>query len=230
MPTRKKFHPTAAPSRLHPGGNHRVAQSRVTGFSACLALGAFAGLQAAETERIEWRDIDLAGGFIHVASDKAKTRSRRLVPIVPNLAAWLAPYAKHTGQVWKGTPNDLRDARAETVKAAGVAWKDNGSRHSFISYRLADVQNAAQVALEAGNSPNGFRHYRELVKPADAKAWFTIMYESRTDKPTADCTNMKTTVSALEKTWWWRKSNRIWTFDPQTTMTKAVNRYDYYEM
>jgi hypothetical protein len=26
-------------------------------------------------------------------------------------------------------------------------------RHSFISYRLADVQAAAQVALEAGNSP-----------------------------------------------------------------------------
>jgi hypothetical protein len=48
-------------------------------------------------------------------------------------------------------------------------------RHSFISYRLADIQNAAQVALEAGNSPNVvFRHYRELVKPSAAKEWFAV--------------------------------------------------------
>ena len=147
-------------------------------FLPFLALGAFAGLRSAEIERIEWRDIDLAGGFVHVSSDNAKTRSRRLVPIVPNLAQWLAPYAKQTGKVWKGTTNDLRDVRAVTVKASGVAWKDNGLRHSFISYRLADIQNAAQVALEAGNSPNVvFKHYRELVKPSMAKAWFAVAPE-----------------------------------------------------
>jgi hypothetical protein len=64
------------------------------------------------------------------------------------------------------------------VKAAAGAWKDNGLRHSFISYRLADIQNAAQVALEAGNSPNVvFKHYRELVKPSAAKAWFAVSPE-----------------------------------------------------
>jgi hypothetical protein len=48
-------------------------------------------------------------------------------------------------------------------------------RHSFISYRLAEIQDAAQVALEAGNSPNMvFKHYREIVKPDVAKAWFAI--------------------------------------------------------
>ena len=147
-------------------------------FLPVIALGAFAGLRAAEIERLEWNDIDLAGSFIHVAADKAKTRSRRLVPIVPNLAQWLAPYANHTGKIWKRTANDLRDVRAITVKAAGVAWKDNGLRHSFISYRLADIQDAAKVALEAGNSPNTiFKHYRELVKPSAAKAWFGITPE-----------------------------------------------------
>lgn len=147
-------------------------------FLPLVALGAFAGLRTAEIERLEWRDVDLAGGFVHVSSDKAKTRSRRLVPALPNLAAWLAPYAKHTGKIWKRTTNDLRDARAATVKAAGVAWKDNGCRHSYISYRLADIQNAAQVALEAGNSPNVvFKHYRELVKPSAAKAWFSVSPE-----------------------------------------------------
>jgi hypothetical protein len=44
-------------------------------------------------------------------------------------------------------------------------------RRSFISYRLAAIQNTAQVALEAGNSPQMiFRHYRELVLPTDVCA------------------------------------------------------------
>jgi len=148
-------------------------------FLPVIALAAFSGLRTAEIQRIEWRNVDLAGGFIHVGADKSKTRSRRLVPILPNLAAWLAPYSKQTGKVWKGTVNSLRDVRAETVKAAGTPWKDNAARHSFISYRLADVQNAAQVALEAGNSPNiVFKHYRELVKPNDAKMWFAVAPEA----------------------------------------------------
>ncbi len=144
-------------------------------FLPLLAIGAFAGLRAAEAGRIEWSNVDLAGGFIHIGGDKAKTKSRRLVPVQPNLAAWLAPYAKQRGKVWKFTENDLRDVRAACVKAAAVPWKANGLRHSYASYRLADIQNAAQVALEMGNSPAMvFRHYRELVKPSAAKAWFAV--------------------------------------------------------
>ena len=147
-------------------------------FLPVVALGAFAGLRTAELCRIEWRDIDLAGGFIHVGADKAKTASRRLIPIQPNLKQWLSPYAKHGGKVWKGTSNDLQHVRATLVKASGVKWKDNGARHSFISYRLAEIQDAAKVALEAGNSPNiVFKHYRELVKPADAVRWFAVSRE-----------------------------------------------------
>ena len=67
---------------------------------------------------------------------------------------------------------------AETAEIEGwepFAWKNNGLRHSFISYRLAGIQNTAQAALEAGNSPQMiFRHYRELVRPADAEKWFAV--------------------------------------------------------
>jgi hypothetical protein len=48
-------------------------------------------------------------------------------------------------------------------------------RHSFISYRLADVQDVAKVSLEAGNTPQMiFKHYRELVRPADAQKWYAV--------------------------------------------------------
>lgn len=144
-------------------------------FLPVVALGAFAGVRTAEIQRLTWQDIDLAGGFITVGAAQAKTRSRRLVPITSNLAAWLAPYAKQRGDVWRTAETALNSARAETVEKAGIAWKHNALRHSFISYRLAEVQSAAQVALEAGNSPQMvFKHYRELVKPADAKAWFAV--------------------------------------------------------
>lgn len=142
-------------------------------FLPCLAIGAFAGLRSAEIERLEWSDIDLAGLHITVGADKAKTASRRVVPIHDNLAAWLAPYAGHRGKVWIG--GWLYKIQQDTAKAAGVKWKANALRHSYATYRLAQNQNAAQVALECGNSPQMiFRHYHELVKPADAVKWFNL--------------------------------------------------------
>ena len=41
---------------------------------------------------------------------------------------------------------------------------------------MAETQDVAKVSLEAGNSPQMiFQHYRELVRPDAAKAWFAIM-------------------------------------------------------
>ncbi|MFM8719994.1 MAG: hypothetical protein ACKOFH_10780, partial [Chthoniobacterales bacterium] len=61
------------------------------------------------------------------------------------------------------------------ARRLGITWPHNGLRHSFISYRIAQVQNAQQVALEAGNSPDIiFRHYRELATEEQAAAWFAI--------------------------------------------------------
>jgi hypothetical protein len=59
---------------------------------------------------------------------------------------------------------------------AGVSGQRNGFRHSFASYRLADVKSAAEVALEMGTSPQKlFTNYRELVTKEDAKVWFSIL-------------------------------------------------------
>ena len=71
-------------------------------FVPALLIGAFAGLRSSEIERLEWSDVDLVKGFIRASAKKRGTPSRRLVPIQPNLAAWLADYSKKRGAVWTG--------------------------------------------------------------------------------------------------------------------------------
>lgn len=49
-------------------------------------------------------------------------------------------------------------------------------RHSYITYRIATVKSADQVALEAGNSPSIiFTNYRELATGEEADKWFGIL-------------------------------------------------------
>jgi integrase len=157
-----------------------------------LAIGAFAGLRSAEIERLDWSEVHLADKFIEIKAAKAKTASRRIVPITGNLAKWLKDHAKDEGRVvpfdnvnkqigWLVEDTNLalkeaaeRDGK-DPEKAKKVKWKKNALRHSFISYRVAETQDVAKVALEAGNSPQIiFQHYRELVQPKEAKAWFGI--------------------------------------------------------
>lgn len=138
-----------------------------------LAIGGFAGLRAAEIARLDWSAVDLNRKIIELRAGQAKTASRRVVPISENLAAWLSPLNRQ-GPVVAGERPFIRARRHGRTEQ--IAWPHNALRHSYISYRIAVVQNAAQVALEAGNSPAIiFRHYRELVTKDEAEKWFAIM-------------------------------------------------------
>ena len=152
-------------------------------FAACrpemipyLAIAAFCGLRAAEIQRLDWSEVHFTGTerFVEVKAGKAKTASRRTVPITDNCAAWLAKYAQASGPVAAFERSD-KQLFLYLAEKAGVPWKHNGLRHSFISYRLADIKNVHQVSLEAGNSAQMvFRHYRQLVRDSEATAWFAI--------------------------------------------------------
>jgi integrase len=136
-----------------------------------LAIGAFAGLRMAEIHRLEWKAVDLDRRIITLRADQAKTASRRIVPISDNLAAWIE-HLPREGKVVKNTGLDL----TKLTDRLGMKWPRNALRHSYISYRLAIVKDAAKVALEAGNSPDIiFKHYRELVTEPEANEWFSIM-------------------------------------------------------
>lgn len=176
---RIKVKSTSAVSIYTPAEVAKLLKAAADDFLPALAVAAFAGLRSAEIVRLDWADIKLDDRHIVVEAAKAKTASRRIVPIAPNLCAWLKPHAKAKGRVWAKTERKLYTRQQETANTAGVEWKQNALRHSFISYRLAEVQDAAKVSLEAGNSPQMvFRHYREVVRPKDGAAWFSVSPEA----------------------------------------------------
>lgn len=151
------------------------AESHATDMVAFLSIGAFAQLRHAEINRLEWPQIDLDDGFIEVLpieGTKSDER-RRLVPIKPNLKAWLLRYRKESGPVcpFLNTTKQLLKLSA----AAGIKWKKNALRHSCISYRVAESGDVARVAEESGNSVAVIRtNYLRRVKPAEAEKWFKI--------------------------------------------------------
>jgi hypothetical protein len=110
-----------------------------------------------------------------------------LVPICSTLHQWLEPLKMRSGHILEFksyTPFDR--SRAQYCKSGMslhgrkrvFTWKNNALRHSYASYRLAELKDAARVALEMGNSPSMlFRNYRELVTEQEAQAWFALTPE-----------------------------------------------------
>jgi integrase len=143
-----------------------------------LAIGAFGGVRHAEITRLDWKHI--SDTHIEIEAGGAKTRSRRIIPIQPNLAKWLAPYRRLSGRV--SPRGDMTELLARMADDAGIGWRHNALRHSFISYRLAETNDENRVAVEAGNSPTMIQHhYRQIkdhtgrvITTALADAWFSI--------------------------------------------------------
>lgn len=156
---------------LTPADLRRVLDAAPGAMVPFLAVGAFTGMRHAEIRRLDWADV--GAEWIELKAAKTKTRSRRLVPVLPVLDAWLAPYRKSSGPVvtLRSPWNNL----VKICRAAGVTWPNNALRHSFGSYRLASGVAEGQVAMEMGNTPAViFRHYRKLVTPAQAAEWFGV--------------------------------------------------------
>jgi integrase len=152
----------------------RLLESASSDMLPFWTIGAFAGLRRAEIERLTWNEVDFDAGVIEVKASKAKTASRRLVTIQPNLCEWLAPYRTRIGRV---CPVNLQSKINDDRERAKLRseWPQNALRHSFGSYHLAQFNDAAKLALEMGNSPATiFRHYRQLVKPKQAERYWQL--------------------------------------------------------
>jgi integrase len=143
-------------------------------YQLYFALAAFTGMRSAELLRLEWSEINFEKGHIEVKARKAKTATRRLVPIRPNLAKWLEPYRSSKGKLFKS--RRTVDSAIKFAKRLRIPWKANCLRHSYATYRLSIVPDAGRIALEMGNSPAKlFTTYWELDRHNHAPDWFAIL-------------------------------------------------------
>jgi len=127
-----------------------------------------------------------SGIEVKIGKNKQRGKARRFVPMTSNLKAWLKPHAKESGPVWAWSEPQFHVRVRELIPLAEAALqkklpkaslerKDNAMRHSFITYRVADVKDVNQVALESGNSSTIiFSNYRAVKTEQDARRWFAI--------------------------------------------------------
>jgi integrase len=159
-----------------------------------LVLALFCGVRDDEVRRLDWRAVDWEGDSLIIGANVSKVNQRRIVPLRENVKAWLAPLRQTGGlirPVGRAAKAHLQAAHA----AAGFGtpavckedknlrpWPSNALRHSYASYALAQWPDAAALALEMGNSPAVIlKHYRQLVKPAAAAAFWKITPDDKPD-------------------------------------------------
>jgi integrase len=163
------------PGILTPEEAARLLETASEEMLPIFALGLFAGIRAAEIERLQWHHIRWDEGLIEVPATSAKTAARRLVTMPPNLSAWLSPYrARAHGPI---CPPNHHARMSEDRRRAGILeWPSNALRHSFASYHLAAFRDAPALSLELGHMrpQTVFAHYREVVTPSEAQKFWKI--------------------------------------------------------
>lgn len=161
-----------------------------------VAVQLFAGLRHAETERLDWSDIDLSADTVKVIQRKGSGRRRekvRFAPLLPALKAWLKPHRQLSGPVFPVAVTGPREGKisaqayrlgfARARKDAGLeAWDENTLRHTFGSYRTAALGDLEKVRLEMGHTTSRVtsEHYVNAVRAKDAAAFWKLMPPGKT--------------------------------------------------
>jgi integrase len=151
-------------------------QVDASGALPALALMLFAGVRPAEVGRLEWDDIDMDAGTVFVSNVKSKTDRSRFFEMPDTLRSWLdmVPEDERHGaivppnwkKVWQAirTKVDIKDERDQC-------------RKSFASYHLAAFGDVNLTRSIMGHEVGDIlhQHYRGLVRPKEAKAFWRIV-------------------------------------------------------
>lgn len=177
------------PDTYSPGQLRAMLDAVRPEYLPWLAVAAFAGVRTDEIcpiagsrkSPLDWEDFQWGRDIIIIRPQTAKTKRRRVVPILPALRAWLDPIRKDAGPIHADTPAPTkrpkgRGQHAETARLGGMigGWLPNALRHSFISYRAA-VVGLGQTAMEAGNSEAEAKaSYNDAKGRDEADEWFSV--------------------------------------------------------
>lgn len=167
------------PSRIYrPAEMQQILDQLPASWVPFAALGAFAGIRTTELHRLDWRDINLQEKVIEVDKHKAKVGSRRVIPISATLEAWLKPHAKKSGWICPHFAGESSLLRAFGKARAPIAVRKvhNGFRHSYASYRMAEIGDKAKVAWEMNTSPQKLEsNYISLAFKSDLALWKKVL-------------------------------------------------------
>lgn len=157
-------------------------------FRAWLVLGCFAGLRPEEicpaTEKrsikrgLRCEEIDWDFRVIRIAPEVSKVKLPRIVPMSDALIAWLewagiAPGME--GPVCMVEPAKSGELARLGKLVFGGEWPRNACRHSYGSYRNAQIRDLAKVAEEMGSSVTMLhRHYHNPQPQEIGAAWFAL--------------------------------------------------------
>ena len=144
-----------------------------------MAIKAFSGVRTEEIFFMEWEHIHFrrGKGYIILPRRVTKKRRRRIMPLLPNLRKWIAPFEGLKGRICQrwSTPQSVfqgwdRFAGKRDIKAGA-----NRFRNSYISYRVAQTSDPQKTSLETGNSVKVIMEdYLELTTPEEAARWFKL--------------------------------------------------------
>jgi len=140
------------------------------------ALMLFAGIRPEEITRLQWEAIHLDEDCIIIGGEVAKTRSHRIIPIEDNLAAWLetVPESDRDGSV---VPSNWAKKYQVVRKISGIGKRQQDIlRHTYASAHLAAYSdfNTLQAAMGHGTTEMILKHYKVLMKKADAVKYWSI--------------------------------------------------------
>ncbi len=129
---------------------------------------------------LEWKDVDMDGGFIRLTAAVTKTTQARLVPMSDNLRAWLRCWGggKKDGRVVKN-PTTWKRAKKRIEEAAeGARWGHDLARHSFATFHLA-LHGDRNLLEEAMGHTVGSKvletAYKGLATRKEAERYWGIM-------------------------------------------------------
>jgi len=173
---------------LTPNQFHSLAASIAIEFRPWLVLGCFAGLRPEEiapgvskksTKRgIYCEEIDFQFSVIRIAPEVSKVGFPRVIPMSDAARAWLE-WADirpgMTGPVCLDNPTRTKELARLGKSIFTGPWPKDICRHSYGSYRNAQIRSLAQVAEEMGTSVAMLqRHYHNPQPEEVGNQWFAM--------------------------------------------------------